>query len=181
MMQDVGDGTFGFVYYSQQEQKLALVGTLARIKSRKFLEDGRLYVQVEGISRFFINEVAVESPYLKAKITPFQDSADASKTVDILEKIVFDEVRVNMKLMQILFPQKNFTISESILASRPATETPGFRSISLSDSAAESERRVKFSFAVLDMLQTSPAAKLNILQVIYQYNIPNSLPTCAHN
>lgn len=164
LMQDVGDGVFGFMYYSQQEQKLALVGTLAKVKSRKFLEDGRLYVSVEGISRFYVNEVVSENPYFKAKITPFNDYSDGSDALDVLEGIVFDEVRFNMKLMQILFPQKNFTISDAILGSRPLQSAPGVRAVSLVDPSAEMERRIKFSFAVMDMLQTSPAAKLSILQ-----------------
>ena len=32
LLGDVGDGLFGFCYYSQTQQKLGLVGTLARIK-----------------------------------------------------------------------------------------------------------------------------------------------------
>lgn len=165
MMQDIGDGVFGFTYYSQQEQKLALVGTLAKIKSRKFLEDGRLYVSLEGQSRFYINEVVSESPYLKAKVTPFKDAEANSDSISTLERIVFDEVRVNMKLMQIVFPQKNFSISESILENRPPSRSPdGVRSVFLTDPAAEHDRRVRFSFAVFDMLQTSPATKLSLLQ-----------------
>jgi len=165
MMQDVGDGVFGFTYYSQQEQKLGLVGTLAKVKSRKFLEDGRLYVSLEGQSRFYINEVVSESPYLKAKITPFKDAEVKTNSLATLERIVFDEVRVNMKLMQIVFPQKNFSISERILESRPPYESPeGVRSVYLTDPVAEHDRRVRFSFAVFDMLQTSPATKLSLLQ-----------------
>ena len=164
MMQDVGNGVFGFTYYSQTEQKLALVGTLARVKTRKFLDDGRLYVSIEGISRFYINEVVSEAPYLKAKVTPFSDTAETGPGLDLLERIVFDEVRINVKLMQIVFPQKNFSISDNILESRPLTDLPGVRSIVLSDPKTNYERRVRFSFAVLDMLQTSPATKLAILQ-----------------
>ena len=164
MMQDIGDGVFGFTYYSQQEQKLSLVGTLARVKSRKFLEDGRLYVSLEGQSRFFINEVVAESPYLKAKITPFKDLPASSESISTLEKIVFDEVRVNMKLMQIVFPQKNFSISDAILNSKPPSAIDGVRNVLLTNAETEHERRVKFSWAVFDMLQTSPATKLSILQ-----------------
>ena len=118
-----------------------------------------------GVSRFYINEVVAENPYLKAKVTPFKDSSELNKNVDALEKIVFDEIRVNIKLMQIVFPQKNFTISDAILACRPPTESPGIRSVVLQDAASELERQIKFSYAVLDMLQTSPATKLSILQV----------------
>lgn len=116
-----------------------------------------------------------------------------------LERVVSDEVRVNMRLMQIVFPQKNFrlfispssriisyhiiylisflapflkcfclmhiiSISEPILNSRPPSELPGVRTVSLLDPNTEFERRVKFSWAVFDMLQTSPATKLSLLQ-----------------
>lgn len=39
LLGDVGDGLFGFCYYSQTQQKLGLVGTLARIKGT-FLQHG---------------------------------------------------------------------------------------------------------------------------------------------
>lgn len=38
LLGDVGDGLFGFCYYSQTQQKLGLVGTLARIKGTSSLE-----------------------------------------------------------------------------------------------------------------------------------------------
>ena len=68
MLNDIGDGVFGFCYTSQQVQKLGLVGTLARIRQRKILEDGRTFVSMEGIERFFIQEVVSEKPYIKARV-----------------------------------------------------------------------------------------------------------------
>ena len=56
------------------------------------------------------------------------------------------------------------SISEPILNSRPPSELPGVRTVSLLDPNTEFERRVKFSWAVFDMLQTSPATKLSLLQ-----------------
>jgi hypothetical protein len=38
LLGDVGDGLFGFCYYSQTQQKLGLVGTLARIKGTSMLQ-----------------------------------------------------------------------------------------------------------------------------------------------
>jgi Lon protease-like protein len=69
MLNDIGDGVFGFTYTSSQYQKLGLVGTLARVKQRKILEDGRTFVAIEGIERFFIKEIVSEKPYIKAKVT----------------------------------------------------------------------------------------------------------------
>lgn len=62
MMQEVemGNGYFGFVHFNSNQQKLALVGTLAKIKSKKYREDGRCYIVAEGVSRFFLSEVVSE-------------------------------------------------------------------------------------------------------------------------
>jgi hypothetical protein len=54
LLNDVGDnGVFGHVYYSQENSKIALVGTLARIKKTERLDDGGIYVVMEGIGRFY--------------------------------------------------------------------------------------------------------------------------------
>jgi len=69
LLNDLPDGgLFGFSYYSTNTQKLALVGTLARIKSRKMLDDGRAFVIIEGVSRFYLEEFTSEKPYLRAKV-----------------------------------------------------------------------------------------------------------------
>jgi hypothetical protein len=67
--------------------------------------------------------------------------------------------------MEMLFPTKNYSISNNIIEYRPPLSIEGIRSISTVDDAVEMERRSKFSFAVLDMLQVSPATKLALLQV----------------
>ena len=59
------DGLFGFVYYSTSQQKLGLVGTLARIKNRKLLDDGRVFATVEGVSRFYLSEFYSEKSLLE--------------------------------------------------------------------------------------------------------------------
>jgi len=156
---------FGFVYYSTQAQKLALVGTLARIKSRKLLDDGRSFVVIEGMERFHIQEFITERPYLKAKVQVYRDHSECSdEELDVLEDRIFTELRSNMRLMEHIFPQKNYSLSAPLLANRPSIMTPGVRQVRLVDQKTQRERRSKFSFAVLDMLQVSPAAKLSLLQ-----------------
>ena len=164
LLNNVGDnGVFGFSYLSTSQQKLSLVGTLAKITSRKILEDGRSFVVVEGVERFYIQEIITDKPYLKAKVITFNDYTENPNVLDKLENDIFNGVRQNVKLMEILFPQKNYTLNPNILLHRPRSQKDGVRNV-MTDDAMELTRRSKFSFAVMDMLQISPATKLSLLQ-----------------
>lgn len=158
-------GVFGFCYYSSTQNRLALVGTLARVKERKILDDGRSFVVIEGLERFYIDEITSERPYLKGKVQVFGDYTESSPVVlDELELRLFHELRKNMRMMETLFPSKNFTITPNILENRPLSRTPGIRNVKLTDDADDMERRSKFSMAVLDMLQISSTVKLALMQ-----------------
>ena len=127
------------MYYSTSQQKLGLVGTLARIKNRKLLDDGRVFATVEGVSRFYLSEFYSEKPYLKARVKILSDYTEVTEEVlDNLELEVFDELRTNLKLMEHIFPSKNYKISEAILDSRPSTFTTriGDRAVKLQDKEA---------------------------------------------
>lgn len=165
MLHDIGDGVFGFTYTSQQYQKLGLVGTLARVKQRKILEDGRTFVAIEGLERFFIKELITEKPYIRAKVQSFSDYTESSELVmDMMEAQIFDEVRFNMRLMKILFPSKNYSLNNNLLQHKPVLAVPGVRAIKTSDTNSEAERRSKFSFSAIDMLQIPATTKLLLLQ-----------------
>ena len=158
-------GVFGFCYYSSTQARLALVGTLARVKERKILDDGRSFVVIEGLERFYIDEIISERPYLKGRVQLFTDYTDTSvEVLDDLEQKLFRELRSNMRMMERLFPSKNFTITPTITANRPHIQTPGVRNIKMVDDATDMLRRTKFSMAVLDMLQISSTAKLALMQ-----------------
>ena len=160
-------GVFGFVYFSTSQQKLGLVGTLARIKDRKLLEDGRVFVTVEGIDRFYLSEFYSEKPYLKARVKVLSDySLIEDHDLDNIEVSVFEELRTNLKLMEHIFPSKNYKISRQILDNRPSAYTTriGNRPVRMLDKKEEMERRSKFSYAVLETLQVSPSMKLKLLQ-----------------
>jgi len=164
MVYEVGDGLFGFCYFNQKEQKLALVGTLARIKSRRMLDDGRVFVVMEGVERFYLKQVTAEKPYFKAKVQTFSDYTENRELLAKIERDIFDEVRFNVKLMDLLFPQKNYTLSTGILENQPALTTPGIRVVNMADQDADIERCTRLSFAIMDMLQISSATKLLLLQ-----------------
>lgn len=64
-----------------------------------------------------------------------------------------------------LFPSKNYTLSAGILENQPKLHQPGVRFIYLDDDKTDSmRRRQAFSFAVLEMLQVTPAKKIALMQ-----------------
>ena len=100
------------------------------------------------------------------QVQTFSDYSETNEAVlDMIEAQVFDEVRFNTKLLKILYPSKNYSLSSNILQHRPAISIPGVRTISTTDSAAEAERRTRFSFAIIDVLQIPAPMKLLLLQV----------------
>ena len=156
------DGLFGFSYL--QNQKLGLVGTLARIKSRKLLEDGRFCCVVEGVGRFYIKEVVNEKPYLKAKVQCFDDYTESPTSIlDALETDLYNDVRFNIKLMHLLMPTKTYKLNQLITQFKPQSPSNA-RLVRLTTDKEELDRRSKLSFAMLDVLQISQAVKLSLLQ-----------------
>lgn len=163
LFNDVGDGLFGFVYLNPQAQKLALVGTLARIKHRKVLEDGRAFITVEGVKRFYLKEYVSDKPYVKARIQIFDDYTEDEGALDELEQRIFEEVRFNVKLMTLL-PQKNYSLSSMVLENKPPVRLRGVRNVVLGSTDTELKRRTRLSYAIIDMLQIRPSTKLTLLQ-----------------
>ena len=166
LLNDVGDeNVFGISFYSQQLQKIALVGTLARIKSRQILEDGRVLVVIEGTERFYLEKVVAERPYIKARVRIFKDSTEVpDTTLDQMERNAFEAARCNYKFMKLLYPQKNFTLSTTILQNRPCAINSQSKIVKVVDDSEILARRSKFTFAVIDMLQISNPMRLALLQ-----------------
>ena len=173
LLYDVGEGgIFGHIYYSHENQKLALVGTLTRVKKTERLDDGGIYVLMEGIGRFYMRDVLAEKPYLKAGVQIFNDYSESPLLLDSLEQQVFEEVRYSVKIMKLLYPQNNYTMNEGVLKHRPPMiynnndndNINAIRSVSLEDEDGRLSRRSSFSFAVVDMLKTDPVTKVLFLQ-----------------
>lgn len=97
------DGVFGYSHYSQSNQKLALVGCLVKVKKRNFMPDGRSFVIIEGVKRFFIKQFVGEHPYIKARVQMFDDFTENENELDMLERKVFNEVRANVKVRCITY------------------------------------------------------------------------------
>ena len=93
LLNDVGEGGyFGHIYYSQENSKLALVGTLTKVKKIDRLDDGGMYVVMQGVGRFFVRDVVAEKPYLKARTQVFSDYSENEQILESLETRVFNEV-----------------------------------------------------------------------------------------
>ena len=73
------------------------------------------------------------------------------------------------QMMELLLPQRNFTISPAVLENRPWMTMPGIRAIRFGNDEYDLIRRSKFSYAVIDMLQITPAMKLSLLQVCHMF------------
>lgn len=111
LIHDVGDGYFGFSHFSQNNRKLSLVGTLARVKDRKLMNDGRTFVIIEGVKRFYITDFISEKPYIKARVQTFEDYSERPDMVDDLEQKIFIEVRMNIKVpFETIFPFSKYSV-----------------------------------------------------------------------
>ena len=79
--------------------------------------------------------------------------------------------------MEILFSEKNYTMSPAIIENKPPRVITGMKNVNIIDAESNLKRRTKFSYAIVDMLQIKPSTKLMLLQVcykrvyIYLYNI----------
>jgi hypothetical protein len=82
-----------------------------------------------------------------------------------IDDLLVPLLTLHMQLMKLLYPEKNYTISANILEYRPPTRMDKVRLVRMTDEAAELDRKSKFSFAIMDMLQITPATKLMFLQV----------------
>eukprot|EP01039_Chlorochromonas_danica_P009934 gene9934-10984_t len=165
LINNVGEGgVFGHIYFSQENAKLALVGTLAKVKKIERLEDGGMYVLLEGVGKFFMKQLKGEKPYLRARVQIFQDYSEAPNVLDSLESDLLQEVRYSIKLMKLLYPQNVYTINPAVLKNRPMIYPSDVRPVSLPGVHSEMERRSKFTYANMDMLKTDPVTKLLFLQ-----------------
>jgi len=66
--------------------------------------------------------------------------------------------------MKLLYPQNNYTMSETVMKYRPIMQLPSVRSVSIQSSNDALDTRTKFSFAIMDMLKTDPITKILFLQ-----------------
>ena len=194
LINDVGDnGRFGHIYYSQENGKLALVGTLVRLKKIERLEDGGMVIVMEGTDRFYLKDIHAEKPYLKARVHIYNDYCENELQMEELDHELFEKMRYSVKLMKNLHPMQNYTVNEGFLRNRPPVpsldqsavavsladpkvgpefeskpvsplDTAQHRRVELPRLVSENTRRSELSYASLDMLRMDPATKLLFMQ-----------------
>lgn len=159
---------FGVLHHSPTNQRVALTGTIVKIKERQFSPDGRIFVSVEGLERFYVREFVDENPYLLAHATIFRDFADFRSTIDRLEYKVANRVRINMHMIQWLFPSRSFSMNAKVADNFPPPldyAHNNTRTFAYIPDETVLQRRSEFVFGVINMLQITPAAKLALMQV----------------
>lgn len=173
-------GVCGQIFYSQENSKMALVGTLSKVTKLARLDDGSMYLTMQGIGRFYVREVTKEKPYLLAKVQIFNDYTENIHLVQSLERKVLDEVRYSIKLMKKLNPNINYSLNEGVIRYQPrdllpqlvsdvsnnqqVIETDVKRNIYLDSDLTEVQRHSKFSYSILEMIKTDAITKLVFVQ-----------------
>jgi len=159
----------------------------------QLLDDGRVVAVIEGVERFYVEQILAEKPYIKAKVCMllpprpscarathvcshillcacvqvqvFTDyTEEKNEYLDAMENSIFEKVRLNLKFMKLLYPAKKFSLDSHLVRYRPPSMTSGIRSVRIMDEAAELDRRTKFSFAVTEMLSIAAPTKLVLMQ-----------------
>jgi len=169
MLNDVGEnGQFGSIYFSHHASKSALVGTIAKIKRIDRLEDGGCYATIVGVKRFYLQELLADKPYTKARVQVFEDYVQNEVLAREFELNLFEELRYSVKMMKMLYPNNNFTLTDLILQHRPQLPVNGLgRQVKIFTPAMEAQRCSLFTYAVMDMIKTDPVNKLVNLQVYH--------------
>jgi hypothetical protein len=74
--------------------------------------------------------------------------------------------------MEYLYPNKNYTLNPNIYQYQSFhSNRPETRSINIIDEATSLNRKSLFSFAVIEMLQITSALKLQLLQVMNDFDV----------
>lgn len=159
LFSQIQDKYFALSYISQQ--KLSLVGTIARVVNNKLCDDGRFYATVEGIERFYISDIKSDKPFIKGNVYVFHDTSSSIELMEELENKVYSQVRINLKLMHLLSPR---TFYPNIILYRPyLSDIINMRIVNM-DEKNTLDRQTKFSFAVIDILQVNNHQKLSLMQ-----------------
>lgn len=165
LFNEVGDGgVCGHIFYSQENSRLALVGSLSKVTKLERLEDGGMYVVMQGVARFYVRDIIAEKPYLVAKVQLFYDYADNMDLVETLEAKVFEEIRYSVKIMKLLYPQNNYTMNEATINYQPTSTPAGIRTVGLPSDVSDIQRHSRFSFGSMEMLKVDPQTKLVFIQ-----------------
>lgn len=115
MFHDIGDrGLFAFTYAPPNANKAALVGTLARIRERKMMSDGRAFIIIEGIKPYYHVGFNQMEPYVKGTVRSYSDFVSNPTLARSLEQEIFTEIRVNYKVRLFIHFASLFLMSRCV-------------------------------------------------------------------
>lgn len=181
LLYEIGEnGVFGHAYYSHENSKLALVGTLTHIKRLERLDDGGVYVLMEGIGRFYIKNVISEKPYLKARVQIFRDFIKDPDLLSSLEYSILDEVRYSVKIMKLLYPSNNYTLNDLVIKNKPLVKYRD-RSVVSGGSGGSSQSSTATATATKTMTSTTtqPSSSLSSSAPVIMNNLSPATATAT--
>ena len=155
MMFDVSqtDDIFGYIH--SEGGQIASIGTLCRITQRQLLDDGRQYIELEGIGRFQVRKITKTLPYVVAEVeTDLDDNVPSNvKDAIALEKDVYNNLKFYMRLMRSFNPNKDVVITQKAKLFAPGKEADILDNI----------RRTNFSFSLANMIQMASQRESQLL------------------
>lgn len=157
------DDMFGYIH-TDNNGRIACVGTLCKIVDRQLLEDGRQFITVEGVRRFRVNKILKTLPYVLAEVETFEndDEPEDDGAVAKLEGEVYDALKYYVRLMKSYEPNKGMVISQAAKRNRPSPAN--IRALTASG-VDNKTRRTNFSFSLANMIQmTQPKESQLLLQ-----------------
>lgn len=170
-----GDGKFGIVMTDKEKQgSVARVGCEAELVRFESLPDGRIMTVSTGKERFRIIRFTEKEPYLKAMVQLVTDDGiggdeesagksletpedDGNVSLDKLELQVWEKLQDVLRLSNKLYG-KGVDLKELIKDLSPPSAG------AVKDEVKNKERRVKFSFAVSQILDMSVKQQQVLLQ-----------------
>eukprot|EP00752_Nemacystus_decipiens_P009077 g8104.t2 len=187
MFNDIGtnDNRFGMLVTDPATRRPCKYGAVMECAQRKLLPDGRQYVLNQAVERFRVLKVLKSAPYTVMEVEvgipdskpvegePARWGADEGTRLEDLELEVYATVNSVVELMNKLAPPstpgENRTLSEWFLRYSPKVKRDeGLEGESAGDELAqqakEDERRMKFSFAVAEMIAMESHTKQLLLQ-----------------
>eukprot|EP01031_Cornospumella_fuschlensis_P024629 gene24628-29757_t len=157
-------GHVGVVYFNTNNNKPALIGTIAELEDLDFKSSGHITATMRGVDRFYISEVLQERPYPKALVQRFHDVTEDIGKVRYWSQELFETIQFNLKMLQILNPTHVYVMSEEMLQFRPPALLPDARTVSHIQEKEEVRRASAFSFAAMEKLVISAAQRQRFLQ-----------------
>ena len=155
MMFDVSqvDDMFGYIH--SKGGQIASIGTLCKITRRQLLDDGRQYIELQGICRFQVRKITKTLPYVVAEVeTNIEDNIPENlKDAIALEKEVYNNLKFYMRLMRSFNPNKDVVITQKAKQFSPGKHADIY----------DNDRRTNFSFSLANMIQMASERESQLL------------------